>query len=326
MNTSRLTSCAIAVLASILSLTMPSQAGKLEKLRVDFATYNPVSLVLKEQGFLEKEFAADGTTIEWVFSAGSNKAVEGLDQKTVDFGSTAGSASLLARASGSPIKVIYAYSRPEWTALVVPANSPLKSAADLKGKKIAATKGTEPYIFMLRALENSGLSEKDVTVVSVQHADGRKAMEAGEVDAWAGIDPLMAQAELQTNARLLFRDPYLNTYGVLNVREDFLAANPDVIARVIKAYEQAREYASQNPDALKAVLVKASKIDAAVAARQLERTDLRKLALGSAQQRTLKAAGEVLQRVGVLPASVNVEKTVGDMIDGTFTTKLSSAN
>jgi sulfonate transport system substrate-binding protein len=292
------------------------------KLRIDYATYNPVSLVLKDQGLMEAEFAKDGIAIEWVMSAGSNKAVEGLGNNTIDFGSTAGAAALLARAAKVPLKSVYVYSRPEWTALVVPENSPLKAVADLKGKKVAVTKGTDPHIFLLRALENAGLSDKDVTIVPLQHADGRAAMEKGEVDAWSGLDPMMAQAELISKAKLLFRDPYLNTYGVLNVREDFLEAHPDLIERVLRTYEKARQWALQNPEGLRGALSKAAKIDDAVAGRQLERTDLRNSTIGNAQQRTLKAAGEALQRVGIIAADVDVAKTAGDLIDTRFTMKL----
>jgi sulfonate transport system substrate-binding protein len=82
----------------------------------------------------------------------------------------------------------------------------------------------------------------------------------------------------------------------------------------------------QNPEALKKMLIQVGKLDEAVAARQLERTDLRKSAIGSAQQRTIKAAGEVLQRVGVVPAGIDIEKVVNDLLDGTFTAKFASAN
>jgi sulfonate transport system substrate-binding protein len=277
--------------------------------------------VLKDKGWMEAEFAKDNITVEWVQSAGSNKALEFLRNNTVDFGSAAGGAALMARAAGSPVKAIYVFSRPEWTALVVPAYSPLKSVADLKGKKVAVTLGTDPHIFLLRALEDAGLSVKDITLVPMQHADGRIAMEKGDVDAWAGLDPLMAQSELNAHARLLFRDPYLNTYGLLCIREDFMAAQPELIQRVLNVYDHARVWALQNPDALRAALVQGAEVDDAVAARQLERTDLRNSAIGQAQQRTIQAAGEALQRVGVIAPSVDISKTVGDLIDRRFTVK-----
>jgi len=303
-----------------------ASAAELKKLRVDWATYNPVSLILKDQKLLETEFAKDGIAIEWVQSAGSNKALEFLRTNTVDFGSSAGAAALMERAAGTPIKSIYVYSRPEWTALVVAENSNLKAVSDLKGKKIAVTKGTDPHIFLMRALDGAGLGEKDVTIVPMPHADGRVALEKGEVDAWSGLDPMMAQSELTAKSRLLFRDPYLNTYGVLNVREDFAAAHGDTIRRVLKTYEAARNTALRNPDVLKAALVKAANIDDAVAARQLERTDLRNSAVGNAQQRTIQAAGEVLQKAGIIAASVNVEKTVKDLLDRSFSTSTAASN
>lgn len=85
---------------------------------VDYATYNPLSLVIKKKGWLEKALQEKGKKLEWVKSAGSNKANEALRSGNIDVGSTAGSAALLARANGSPIKVIDLYSQPEWSALV----------------------------------------------------------------------------------------------------------------------------------------------------------------------------------------------------------------
>ena len=304
-----------------LTLTTGVRADGVTRIRLDYASYNPVSLVLKNKGLMEAEFAKDNIAIEWVESAGSNIALTNLQKDSLDFGSAAGAAALLARAGGAQIKAIYVFSRPEWTALVVPANSPLQSVADLKGKKIAATKGTDPHVFLLRALDGAGLTDKDVTVVPLQHADGRIAMQKGDVDAWAGLDPLMAQAEISDHARLLFRDPYLNTYGLLVVREAFMTAHPELVQRVLKVYDAARLWALQNPDALRAAVVQMAKVEDAVAARQLERTDLRNSAIGQAQQRTIQAAGEALQHAGIFPANVDVAATVGALIDRRFVIK-----
>ena len=122
-----------------------SAADALKEIRLDWATYNPVSMILKQKGLLEKEFAKDGINIVWVQSAGSNKALEFLNAGSIDFGSTAGSAALVARINGNPIKSIYVYSRPEWTALVAPKDSPIKTVLDLKGKRVAVTTRTSSW-------------------------------------------------------------------------------------------------------------------------------------------------------------------------------------
>ena len=82
----------------------------------------------------------------------------------------------------------------------------------------------------------------------------------GDVDAWAGLDPLMASAEVEEGAKLFFRNPAANSWGVLNTSETFAAEHPDIVKRVLAAYEKAREWSLANPDELKATLVAASKL------------------------------------------------------------------
>jgi len=291
-------------------------ADALKEIRLDWATYNPVSMILKQKGLMEKEFAKDGVNIVWVQSAGSNKALEFLNAGSIDFGSTAGSAALVARVNGNPIKSIYVYSRPEWTALVVLKDSPIKTVADLKGKRVAVTRGTDPHIFLVRALLGAGLSEKDITPVLLQHADGKTALIRGDVDAWAGLDPMMAQAEIEDGARLFFRKAEANTWGILNVREQFLKEHPDVVRRVLATYEEARKYALANYDELKKSFMAATRLTDAVADRQFkERTDLSYSRIGAPQRESILAAGLALQQAGVIDAKVDVRTSLDALID-----------
>jgi sulfonate transport system substrate-binding protein len=293
-----------------------SAADGLKEIRLDWATYNPVSMILKQKGLLEKEFAKDGIKIVWVQSAGSNKALEFLNAGSIDFGSTAGSAALVARINGNPIKSIYVYSRPEWTALVTTKDSPIKTVADLRGKRVAVTRGTDPHIFLVRALLAAGLSEKDITPVLLQHADGKTALIRGDVDAWAGLDPMMAQAEIEDGARLFFRKAEANTWGILNVREQFLKEHPDEVRRVLATYEEARKYALANYDELKKSFIAATRLTDAVADRQFkERTDLSYSRVGTPQRESILAAGLALQQAGVIDAKVDVRTALDALID-----------
>jgi len=127
MNFKRKTLTA-AALASVLALTAcageNAEADDVESLSIDYATYNPLSLIIKDQGWLEEEL--DGE-VEWVYSAGSNRANENLRAEAIDVGSTAGSAALLARSTGTPINTISVVGNVEWTALVVPEDSDIES-------------------------------------------------------------------------------------------------------------------------------------------------------------------------------------------------------
>ena len=243
-------------------------------LSIDWATYNPLSLVVKDQGLIE-EALGDSVDVEWVQSAGSNKANELLRSGSIDVGSTAGSAALFARANGSPIQVIDIYSQPEWSAIVVGADSQITDVAQLAGTSVAATKGTDPYFFLLQALEEAGLTINDVEVQNVQHADGRALLEGPSVQAWAGLDPIMAAAEAESGAKLIYRNVDFNTYGFLNATEEFINDHPDVAQVVVDAYEQARVWALENPEEVAQLLADAASIDIAVAQKVIaERSNL----------------------------------------------------
>jgi len=294
-------------------------ADKPAEIRIDWATYNPVSMVLKQKGLLENEFAKDGIGVRWVQSLGSNKALEFLNAGSIDFGSTAGSAALLGRINGNPIKSIYVYSRPEWTALVTRKDTPIEKIADLKGKRVAVTRGTDPHIFLVRALLSVGMTEQDISEVLLQHPDGKTALIRGDVDAWAGLDPMMAAAQVEDGARLFYRNKAANTYGILNSSEDFLSKYPDLTKRVLSVYEQARKYCVANYDDEKNTFIAVTKLPEAVVDIQLkERTDLTFNRIGPQQRDTILQAGLALQKAGVIAANVDVKKSLDDLVDDRF--------
>jgi len=306
--------------AALLGLVAPVMA-QVKEVTLDFATYNPVGLILKEKGFLEEALKADGISVRWVQSLGSNKALEYLNAGSIDFGSTYAAAALVGRINGNPVKTVYVYTRPQGVALVRLKDSPIRSVEDLKGKRVAVTRGTDPHIFLIRALAKHGLSEKDIQSVLLQHADGRAALVRGDVDAWSGLDPLTAAAELENGAELFYRDPELSTWGFLNVREAFAKDNPELVKRVLAAYEKARLYALKNPAEVNQVLVKLAKLPENIIARQLAREDFSNSRIGDAQRKFVLEAGIALQKAGVVKADVDIPAVVDSLLDERFQAK-----
>ncbi|SFK33438.1 aliphatic sulfonate ABC transporter substrate-binding protein [Cellulomonas sp. KH9] len=310
----------------------PSAAGdeaawSADTLDIDFATYNPLSLVIKDQGWLE-ETLGDDVTVNWVQSAGSNKANEALRAGAVDVGSTAGSAALLARSNGSPIRTIGIYSQPEWAAIVVPEGSDVTSVADLAGKSVAATKGTDPYFFLLQSLEEAGVPLDEVEVQNLQHADGRTALEQGSVAAWSGLDPIMAASEAESGTTLIYRNIDFNTYGFLNATQDFLDASPDLAQVVVDAYEKARAWAQENPDEVVAILAEVAGIDPAVAEKVIvERTNLGVDPVpGDAQREVLEVVGPIFVESGDVADQATIDTALEELFEPTFAEKADAAN
>jgi sulfonate transport system substrate-binding protein len=301
------------------------RAAPLKEVRLDYAYYSPPSLVVRRFGWLDEAFAKDGIGVKWVQSAGSNRALEYLNGDSIDIGSTAGLAAVLGRANGNPIRTPYIFSRPEWTALVVRKDSPIASVADLKGKKVAATNGTDPYLFLLRALHTAGLSKSDIEHVPLQHADGRAALEQGRVDAWAGLDPLMAASELDAGSRLIYRNVAFNTYGFLNVREEFLATRPEVVSRVIVVYERARQWIIANPTEAAKILSEEAKVSLPVALLQIKRrTDFSNPQPSSEHVKALQAAAPILLQERLVKPGTDLSAVIAGLIDTRFALALTS--
>ncbi|MEQ7918284.1 aliphatic sulfonate ABC transporter substrate-binding protein [Xanthomonas sp. WHRI 1810A] len=304
-----------ATVALTLGLQSYVQAAETPpaEVHLDYAYYSPVSLVLRHFGWLEK--ALPQSKVTWVFSQGSNRSLEYLNSGGVDFASSASLSAVLARANGSPIKSVYVYSRAEWTALVVRKDSNLQSVADLKGKKIAATKGTDPYLFTLRALQQAHLTKDDVELLHLQHPDGRIALEKGDVDAWAGLDPHMAASELQAGSRLLYRNKDFNSFGVVSVTETYAKEHPEAIKTVLSAYEKAREWSLKNPEELAKLLATESGLPLDVAKLQLTRTDISSPQLTDKDITASKAAAPILASEELVRKGVNVDQVIDQLID-----------
>ncbi|RKG48794.1 aliphatic sulfonate ABC transporter substrate-binding protein [Acinetobacter cumulans] len=306
----------LAILATTALVTTVTLAAPPKEIKLDYAYYAPTSLVVKDQKLLEKAFPQ--SKIKWVFSQGSNRSLEYLNSGSIDFASTAGLAAVLSKANGSPIKTVYIQSQPEWTALLVAKNSNIKSLKDLKAKKIAATKGTDPYLFTLQALETVGLTKRDVQLVHLQHPDGKTALERGQVDAWAGLDPLMASAQLQSGAKLLYRNVSFNSYSVLSVKDAFAKENSETVTAVIKAYEQARKWAKAHPDQVAALLAKESKLPLNVAKLQISRTNFDQNVPTAKHIAALQKAGNILTEEDLVRKGTDVNQVVTQLLDAKF--------
>jgi len=156
----------------------------------------------------------------------------------------------------------------------------------------------------------------------LQHPLGRQALDAGQVDAWAGLDPFMAEAQLQNHDVLIYRNPALISPGTLLVRDDFEAAHPEVVKAVLAAYAKARAWAIANPDGTAAILAQASGLPLAVAKLQLSRVDFKGEAIGPTQEASILAAAPILKASGKLTAGADIGKAGASLVNTAFTTAL----
>lgn len=311
----RLVVCISAVIGMIAPSDIQAAGSTLKELRIDYSEYNQLSLVLKKFGWLEKELKKEKLQVSWVYSRGSHESLKELTSGKIDFASTSALPCLLSRAEGYPVKPVYTFSHPEWVTLLVSRDSPINSIKELKGKKIAVTPDSDPYVFLLQALQAEGLQKSDVEIIPLQLNEGRIALEKQEVDAWAGTDPYSSACQMETGSRALYRNTSFNNYGLLNTTDSFEEKNPEVVNRVVRAYEKVRKWAIRHPDELALIYADESGVSLPIARLILSRVDFSQPIQDSGDFNGLKDSAPILVQERMVENSSLVDNVIHQIID-----------
>ena len=293
------------------------------ELRLDWGFYSSHTLLIKNKGWLEEAFKDVGTKISWVQSRGSNNSLEFLKVGSTDFAGSAALSAFLSRANGVPLKVIYVASWGGSSIIQVKSDSPLQSVADLKGKTIAVTKGTAPYFTLVRALAKSDLTINDLKVVNLQHPEGFAALRQGQVDAWVGIDPQTAQAEIAGD-RAIFNDRSWREGSVFSVPEEFLGKYPKAVERVLGVWVQTQKWIRENNEEFVAFVTEQTGGDPEVTRRTIARRDWTDPVPGDELLASIKTATPLLGPE-VLRPGVDVDQVLAQLLDPTPAKKVVGA-
>lgn len=260
----RLVGLAMAAALAFGLSASPATAGE-KIVRVGYQKYGTF-LLLKARGLLEKKLAPLGYSVTWTEFPGGPQLLEALNVGALDFGITGEAPPIFAQAAGAPL--VYVANEPAAPlseAILVPKDSPLKTLADLKGRKIALNKGSNVHYLLVKALEKAGIGYSDMTPVFLKPSDARAAFEHGNVDAWAIWDPFQASAEISLDARTL-----ANGEGLVSNRQFYLGerafvdANPNVVDGLVDSIREIDAWAGSNLDQAAAELSPAVGIPAPV--------------------------------------------------------------
>lgn len=208
-----------------------AQAAKPASLRIGFQKSASLLTLQKAQGTLEKRLTSLGVPVQWVEFPAGPQLLEGLNVGSVDVGYVGEAPPIFAQAAGANFVYIgNDPAAPEAEAIVVPKDSPIKSVAELKGRKVALNKGSNVHYLLVKALEKVGLQYSDIQPVFLPPADARAAFERGAVDAWVIWDPFLAAVEKQTGARILQDGAGLvNNYSYYLAERGYAEKYPQVI-------------------------------------------------------------------------------------------------
>jgi sulfonate transport system substrate-binding protein len=229
---------------SIVACLVSASYGQDKVVRIGFQKYGKLVL-LKSKGTLEDKLKAVGYRVVWTEFPSGPPLLEALNVGAIDFGNTGEAPPIFAQAAGAPIQyVAYEPPAPKGEAILVPRDSPLKSVADLKGKKVALNKGSNVHYLLVKALEKAGVKYSEIEPAFLAPADARAAFERGAVDAWVIWDPFQAAAEAATGARILADGTgIVSNYQFYFSSKKFLESDPRTVDLVLAQLSEVDDWA-----------------------------------------------------------------------------------
>ena len=300
---------AVGVAAAMTPLG--SRAAALSEFRFGYQKTS-VPLVLKARRQLEDRFAAQGVTVKWVEFAFGPPLLEAINAGAVDYGYTGDAPPIFAQAARANINYVSAIpTRGASQAILVPADSAIKTLADLKGKKIGVAKGSSAHDLLIAALESAGIAWADINPVYLAPADAASAFSRGAIDAWSIWDPFYAIAELKQKARPLPIDPKANLQNSFFLaNRDFLAKHPDIVSAVNEEIAKATQWSDAHRDEVAKLWAEASGVDIEAQKRSVARSEFGFSALTDKIVAEQQQVADRFQRLGLIPAPINVRDIV----------------
>jgi sulfonate transport system substrate-binding protein len=280
-------------------------------IRIGFQKYGNL-ILLKGKGDLDKKLAPLGYTVEWKEFPSGPPLLEALNVGAIDFGHAGETPPIFAQAAGIPfIYVAHEPPAPKGEAILVPKDSPIKTVADLKGKKVAFNKGSNVHYLLVKALEQAGVKYSEIETVFLAPADARAAFERGAIDAWVIWDPFQAAAEIATNARTL-----ADGTGIAPNHQFYLAgqkfadANPQVIDAVVAAIVDIDEWAKGRENVVAQELSAGIGIPAPVLEVALKRQTYGIKPLDASVVAQQQSIADTFYALGLVPKQIDVSTIV----------------
>lgn len=301
-----------------LSLTPAGAADR--TIRIGYQKYGTL-VFEKARGTLEKRLAKLGVHVTWTEFLGGPALLEAMGADSVDFGVAGDTPPIFAQAAG--IKLVYTGvdpPSPHSEALIVPADSPIHSISDLRGKRIALNKGSNVHNLLLRVLASAGLSITDVQTVFLKPSDARPAFENGSVDAWVIWDPYLAAAQTALKTRTVSDGITPSGAFVDQNRQFFFAArdyaqaNPDVIRAVMQDLRETETYAASHRPEVVALLAPEMGMDPAPVKLSVDRLAFGVLPIDAHILAGQQDIADTFASLHLIPAKIDVhEATVTGM-------------
>jgi len=302
-----------ALLAALAAFAIGAHAQTLPKeVRIGWQKGSAILVLAKKQQAIETRLKAQGVeSVKWVEFQFGPPMLEALGVGAIDLGSVGDTPPIFAQSGGSDL--VYAAANPSAEhAVLVPKDSPIKTLADLKGKKIAVGKGSSAHNVAIKALALAKLTPKDAELVFLAPADATAAFNGGKVDAWVVWDPFYAIAEQRYGARVVAdtSDKRLASSAYYMASRDFASKYPKVLSTVIDEIRNITVKAGKNREELAAVAAEATGIDPHIWISTFNRADFTVGPVTDTHIAQQQQLADNFLALGIIPKKINVKDIV----------------
>ncbi len=287
-----------------------SRAEALREIRIGYQKAG-IFPAVKQRRTVEDAVRVQGLSVRWVEFQFGPPLLEALNTGNLDFGYTGDTPPVFAQAAAA--NLLYVAALPAAganEAIIVPEESPIRSVADLKGKRIALAKGSSAHNTLLAVLEKAGLTYSDIAPVYLAPADAAAAFSRQSVDAWCIWDPYLALAQNGKVRVVVSAKDAHESNGFFLASKDFVTGHPELVAKLNAIFAAESAWADGHRGEIAASLHEATGMDSEAIARAVARTQFLVVPVSDAIAASQQATADRFYRLGLIPRPIAVKDIV----------------
>lgn len=270
---------------------------------------------VKVTGVLEKRLEPLGIKVEWFQFVQGPQLMEAMNVDKIDLGSVGETPPIFAQAAGAQIVyVVGSKTTPETgksSIIAVPPESPIQKIEDIKGQEVYFQKASASHYFILRALQDAGLSIKDIKVKSIPNVEARAAFIEGKIPVWVSGDPHYAIAEKLGRIRVIRDAVGANSPGGYYIgRRQFAQENPELLKIVIEEIDKIEQWAENHRAEVAKLIAPEQKLELDVMQKVIDRRTFGRRAISPELIREQQRVADVFHENGVVPKKINIQEAL----------------
>ncbi len=257
--------------------------------------------------------------IKWSEFPAAAPVLEAMNAGALDMGYTGDMPFATSFSNGAQIKAVGAIVSAQHTqAVLVRNDSPIKSAEDLKGKKVGGGRGSWAHFLAFAVAEQAGYKTSDITLSSLGPVDAKTALVAGSIDAWATWEPYVSFAVLNDNARIVATGVGVApSISFALATDKAIETKREAIADYVQRLNKARQWALSNVDAYAQTASELTKMPVDVLKRAYREQNAHPARIDADLLKDFQAAADRSHRYGIITKPIDVSKAV----DTSFSTE-----